>query len=227
MTDLKGQVPAADDGFTILIGSYARGDAHADSDVDLLRIGHHRPVNLAGRVPDQAHRSYIDVDLAAFHDMHAKGALFLYHVFNEGILLEGASERWRRLKASFSVGRSQAEGIRQYLSLLEHLDRYPAADRAVMPYLSTVFRALKNVGIFRLAEQGVFRFDKKAALTLGCGLPPGLANGLERANVCYERKDSVSAEELTGFVELLREWKRIQAPVVRRLSSGGNGAGAS
>jgi predicted nucleotidyltransferase len=193
--------------FTILIGSYARGDATPESDVDVMRIGHQKPfIRLDGICPS-SHISYIDYDWHDLMKLHSQGSLFLHHSFTEGRLLLGSESEWNKLKASFSVATRHAESIAEYVELLTYIDSYPGYEDAYLPYLSNVFKAVKNIGIFRLAESGTYFFDKKTALTLGCGIAEPTSRILQAANNCYERAAPPSKEQILQFRDAAIEWK--------------------
>jgi hypothetical protein len=201
-----------DSGYTILIGSYARGDASPESDVDVMRIGHQNTFEGLEKIPSEAHVSYIDFDWEDFFELHTQGSLFLYHTFNEGILLGGCKSKWGELKESFRVAVSHTKSIIEYLELLTYIENYPGYEEASIPYLSNIFKAVKNIGIFRLAERGIYRFDKKSALYLGCDISEQMSQALQSANNCFERSFSPSKEQIVQFRDAAAEWK-LQSPL--------------
>jgi hypothetical protein len=108
--------------------------------------------------------TYIDYDANAFARLYERGDLFLYHVFQEGRLLEGNKTEWESLKTNFHVGTDFGEEISRNRKFLRWLQRGEKYDGAVMPYLANMCRALKNLAIFTLAEKRHYVFDKRKAL---------------------------------------------------------------
>jgi len=153
--------------FTVLIGSYARGTASEDSDVDIVRIGHRRSLHkkyLARIGNPKAVISYIDYDLDSFKSLHKAGSLFIHHILTEGKLLEGNTTRWARLANTFTVTHDLHEEIAEQLNLCTWLARPTAFRHATLPLLSHIFKALKNAAIFSLAQRGIYVYDKRKAL---------------------------------------------------------------
>jgi predicted nucleotidyltransferase len=149
--------------FTVLIGSRARRTDGCGSDIDIVRIGHKRPVKLhARRTPDTI--TYVNYDLAKFSDLYQRGSLFIYHVFNEGRLLEGDERTWEELKDNFKVSTNFRREISQNRKFLRWLQRGEKFRDATIPYLAHACRALKNLAIFSLAQRRRYVFDKRAAL---------------------------------------------------------------
>jgi predicted nucleotidyltransferase len=193
--------------FTILIGSFARGEGDSDSDVDILRIDHCRPVERPSQVTGDVPISYIDYDYSTFMKLHHQGSLFLYHSFAEGKLIDGDINSWAKLKNDFKVTYNHRDSINEYYEVLKFIDSYPGFEHAFMPYLSNIFKALKNIGIFKLAESGCFIFDKSTALVRGCGLCLSQAKTLISCNNCFERSRTPCPSEIKQYQEFAEKWK--------------------
>ena len=149
----------------MLIGSRARRRSRATSDIDVVRIGHNRPASTRlGKLGRPAGVSYIDYDAAKFAKLYGKGSLFLYHVFNEGKLLQGNRTAWEKLRDRFKVQTNFSDEISQNRKILSWLQRGNKARGAAVPYLAHTFRALKNLAIFSLAQRRKYVFDKWDAL---------------------------------------------------------------
>jgi predicted nucleotidyltransferase len=153
--------------FTVLVGSYGRGAGEADSDIDIVRIGHTRPFKKS-RLGKLAHPkapiSYIDYDPESFARLYESGSLFVHHILTEGQLLDGDRRRWTELVENFAVTEDLSSEITEQLDLCRRLARPEAFTNATMPLLSHLFRALKNAAIFSLAARGVYVYDKREAL---------------------------------------------------------------
>ncbi len=204
--------------FTLLIGSLARGTGHLHSDIDILRIGHThcitRPTNIDQRLP----LSYVDYDLESFSKLYNEGSLFLYHAFFEGKLISGDEAKWRQLKADFVISDDFRDSIREYLEVLSYIDEYPDYESSYVPYLSNIFKCLKNVGIFRLASIKNYEFEKMAALETGCGLPNAVARSLVLANSVFERSTPITPKLMSDFQNSAIEWKTRLSRKIERLS---------
>jgi len=201
--------------FTILIGSFARGEGGLDSDVDILRVGHRRPVTKPLKIGAKVPISYIDYDYSTFMELYRQGSLFLYHSFIEGRLIEGDMIRWADLRNDFKVTYNHKNSINEYCELLKFIDVYPGFEEAFMPYLSNIFKALKNIGIFKLAEIGCFVFDKRTALVEGCGLSVCQAEIFISCNNCFERSRTPSPSEIRQYQEFAKKWKSVNNQFVK------------
>lgn len=185
--------------FTVLVGSFARGTGTKISDLDILRIGHdrsvHRPFEIDGCIPI----SYIDYDKDEFLKLYKDGSLFFYHAFYEGIILEGNKESWMKFKSNFSVTEDFNESIKEYLEVLSYIDSYSGYENSILPFLSNVYKCLKNIGVFKLASNKDYQFDKNVALGKGCGLDDESTRILVQANSVFERATPVSTELMNEF----------------------------
>ena len=193
--------------FTILIGSFARDQGGPDSDIDILRVGHIRSIEKPSTICLNVPISYIDYDYFTFMELYNQGSLFLHHTFREGRLIEGDKSKWAELKNNFKVTYNHKDSINEYYELLKFINAYPKFEDAFMPYLSNIFKALKNIGIFKLAEIGCFVFDKKTALIQGCGLSLRQAEIFITCNNCFERSRTPSARETTQYQKFAKRWK--------------------
>lgn len=185
--------------FTVLVGSFARGTGTKISDLDILRIGHDRSIHRPSNIDECIPISYVDYDMDAFLKLHKDGSLFFYHAFYEGILLEGSKESWIKFKSCFSVTEDFNESIQEYLEVLSYIDSYPGYEDSILPFLSNVYKCLKNIGVFKLASKKNYQFDKNIALEKGCGLDDETTRILVQASSVFERATPVSAELMNEF----------------------------
>jgi hypothetical protein len=155
---------------TILIGSCARGTDRAHSDVDIVRVGHGRQVSREdlGRngwaKVAQGPIAYVDYDFATFAQLFAEGSLFVHHILGEGILLSGSPAVWDGWRAGFRVAGSFHQESARYLAScfwFLHPERFV---HARLPFLSHLFRAMKNAAIFSLADRHTYCFEKHDCL---------------------------------------------------------------
>jgi len=205
--------------FTLLIGSFARGTGSSDSDVDILRIGHERIIGRPANIPVDAPISYIDYDHATFSSLYDSGSLFLYHCFIEGMLLEGSSKRWETLKMKFQVEKCFKEPIQEYIDVLSFINEYPGYQISYLPYLSNIFKCLKNIGIFRLASKRKYDFEKSKALEIGCSLSAFDSQTLIRANLTFERTLPLSQVLMKTFQDSSFRWEQRLGSEIDRLTN--------
>ncbi len=204
--------------FTILIGSFARGTGGENSDLDILRIGHTKSVIKPDNISKAIPISYIDYDYSVFLDLFEQGSLFLYHAFKEGVLLNGEEGKWEQFKEKFVVTNDHTDSIREYISLLEFIDEYPEYELSFIPFLSNIFKAVKNIGIFKLAENGEYIFDKELALMQGCGLNLSQAKIFISANNSFERSLQLTEDKQDIHKAFALEWKRQQKQFIHRIT---------
>lgn len=206
-------------GFTLLIGSFARGTGSIDSDVDILRIGHERIVDLPAQIPTNVPISYIDYDNKTFCSLYNSGSLFFHHAFTEGMLLEGNPKQWEKLKQHFRVEECFQEPIREYIEVLSFIDEYPGYQNSSLPYLSNIFKCLKNIGIFRMASRKAFNYEKSEALVNGCSLSAFDSEILIKANLAFERSFPLSDALISTFQDSAFNWDKRLSGEIKRLSN--------
>lgn len=172
--------------FTILIGSCARKDDGPTSDVDIIRVGHCYTVTPNPAYDDRC-ISYIDFTPEQFTCLYNQGSLFLHHAFTEGILVEGSKDRWSHLESRFVVEQDFSKPILEYTNLLCYLNSKHEYHLSYMPYLSNYCKYVKNIGIFKLAQQRAYSYDKITAMTRGCNLSTQTSVLLRHAYDSFER----------------------------------------
>jgi predicted nucleotidyltransferase len=204
--------------FTLLIGSFARGTGGIGSDIDVLRIGHKRRVKRPVKLDYSLPISYVDYDLDSFKTLFDDGSLFLYHAFIEGQLLEGDITQWNSLKENFVVSDDFRDSIEEYLQVLTYIAEYPEYERSSVPYLSNIFKCLKNIGVFRMASTGRYDFEKVNALMAGCGLSDLDARILISANAVFERSMPTSSALMRQFEYSAMEWKKRLSHQISRMA---------
>lgn len=224
--DMRGYEPEEENStkafqtpFTVLIGSFARGTANSQSDVDILRIGHTRPVVPPAHISGSFPVSFIDYDLPTFSHLYSEGSLFLYHAFSEGVLLTGQRGLWSNLSADFRVAQDFGPAIREYIEVLQYVTDYPGYEASFVPYLSNLFKCLKNIGIFRLAKRKQYSFDKHTALHLGCDLSPHTSESLVLANSIFERSQEPVPHIVDKLKSLAAQWKHDAYTHIERLAN--------
>jgi hypothetical protein len=161
--------------------------------------------------------SYIDYDQKSFVELFRQGSLFLYHAFTEGSLLEGVEGAWKRLGNEFRVSSDFSEAIAEYEAVLDYVVSYPGYKGAYVAYLSNIFKALKNIAIFRLAETGTYEFDKIAALSKCFKLTTTEARLLVASNNSFERSCDLDIDTRLQLKQLALDWspnktKQLGAP---------------
>ena len=150
--------------FLVLIGSSARGEMTERSDIDLVAIGRLAADAILGDLPRSRKANLIQFSFARFDRLYRKGDLFILHVLSEGKLLRGPRREWLRLVKAFKV----KTHFRREISRNQRVIGFLLSDRgnlkSPIAFLSNLFRALKQIAIFRLAEQGTYVFSKSMAV---------------------------------------------------------------
>jgi len=141
--------------------------------------------------------------------MYKNGSLFLYHVFYEGILLNGDKASWESLKNNFIVSNNFYDEIEEYQSVLDYLCKYPSYEEAYIPYLSNMFKVLKNLSIFYLANDGIYEFDKGKVLQKHYGFDKYQCSLLIESNNSFERGINLSEESKYNMKKFAKEIKSI------------------
>lgn len=206
------------DKYTILIGSFARGTNNKDSDLDIVRIGHQEPIAPLYLVPENIPVSYIDYDYSSFEELYDQGSLFLYHAFNEGKLLKGEEKKWEFLKNNFVVSRKFTETINEYKNTLSYIDSYPNYEQAYIAYLSNIFKSLKNIAIFKLAEAGIYEFDKYKAISQWSGLDKKQISLFVKSNNAFERGVLLHWLVKVQLESYAIEWKKNHKNYIKELN---------
>jgi len=152
--------------YTVLIGSYARGTSRDKSDLDIVRINHLDGLDRNFIPSESTVLSYIDYTYSAFLDLYDSGSLFLYHIFNEGKLLAGDDDSWAVLKSQFKVKSSFEKEIDEYIAILHFLNSDTLFCKLIFPYLSNMFKVIKNISIFSLAGKGLYVFEKRESISM-------------------------------------------------------------
>lgn len=210
--------------FTLLIGSCARGTSTFESDIDVVRIGHRRAADVSV-IPEVADvlgpLSYVDYDQATFFRLYNKGSLFIKHILSEGRLLGGSKSAWSLLQRSFRVQEDFTQEIESQFELYRWLRDPSQFEGAEYALLSYTFRALKNLGVFSMAQEGRYIFEKREVLEAFLPqLPEEDIDLLIRVNRIFERhlEPSEISPELLAFAPLMEFFDRIDRTLNERIT---------
>lgn len=162
-TDLHQKV-SRPNSFLLAIGSFARGNMTERSDIDLVAIGRPKSKDVIKQLPQGRQVNIVHFSPTRFRSLHQAGDLFLYHIFTEGKLLHGAKEEFAKLKDSFTVQTNFDLEIRRNVKLLDFLLSDPENTKGTLSFLTNLFRALKQIAIFRLASKRIYIFEKHIAI---------------------------------------------------------------
>lgn len=152
--------------YSVLIGSYARNKYRDTSDYDIVRIGHQKNISATTLPRSDIHVSYIDYSFDSFRSLYFSGSLFFHHIFSEGVLLGGDATLWEALKKRFIVSDSFEDEISANIDVLHFLNDNELYFTFTFVYLSGIYRVLKNIAIFSLAENSSYVYDKFIAIKM-------------------------------------------------------------
>lgn len=195
------------DEFIILIGSYARNTYNQYSDIDVVRLNTIKKIHKTTNF-DKKKISYIDYDCSSFKKLYKNGSLFLYHIFTEGILLEGDKNKWEFIKNRFKLSNDFKDEIIEYEVVLRYLCEYKDYENAYLAYLSNMFKLLKNLAIFHLAQEKIYLFDKAKVLEKYYNISKNDCTLLITSNNCFERNIKITTKMKLKLQNFALEFKR-------------------
>lgn len=149
--------------YSILIGSYARGDYNTNSDCDIVLINSDEAGFDKDRLPIKKKElvNFISYDSTQFNSLYDSGSLFIYHILYEGIVIDGKQDSFNELKKNFHVQQrfnNELEKIYTATQLLAEVDIF--GGKHLTP-LVNAFTELKNACIFYLAHHSIYEFNKE------------------------------------------------------------------
>jgi predicted nucleotidyltransferase len=164
----------------ILIGSHARGDfgAHSDIDVVVITDTRMRRSTLYSLLPRKLNISRLSLlphTCEAFQALYREGSLFLVHIMREGRVLYDDGYYSNLTRIPFRVSRESILLEWHILKLRfkssENLSIY---GELFAECLSRLYSMAKNIAIIALALKGVFVFNKDLAFRQFCMRFPDL-----------------------------------------------------
>ncbi|MFW9331741.1 hypothetical protein ACN6AX_00730 [Paenibacillus polymyxa] len=154
--------------FLVLIGSVARDDFSLESDVDVCRISYSGNVERKSTWPSGP-INYVDYSYGEFIHLYDSGSLFIHHILNEGILLQGNNKSWEYFRNNFKLKINFNEEllkIREISSIFSDINLF---DLKYLSMYSNLFTLVKNFSIFYLANKKKYLFNKRTAIKLVFG----------------------------------------------------------
>lgn len=164
--------------FAILFGSVSRGDFNNNSDIDILLYNYpeEKAIEKIKKIdiPDLP-INFIFYDAATFNNFYSQGSLFLYHIFEQGRLIDGCESKWEELISSFKVKKTFKDEIKKIKSEILIYKNLDFLNGYYLSALVNLYPLLKNFCIFSLAEEEIYEFNKKECIKTK-------ANDIERSN---------------------------------------------
>lgn len=145
---LRGNFVAA-----MLYGSRARGDARADSDVDVVQVVAH-----ATRSYSVENLNVSTYTVSHLVQMADRGSLFVRHLRDEGITLADATGTLRRILASYREPASY-DALRRELAVVVSALRLPGADKYEVSARKVAAFSVRSLMYAECADAGVLEFD--------------------------------------------------------------------
>lgn len=148
--------------YSILIGSYARGDFNENSDCDVLLVDTEESEFEISALSTGARKyvGFINYDEKTFLRLYEIGSLFLYHVLQEGVVIEGDRREWSHLRSSFVVQSNFINELNEIVKTTDLLSKTAIFGGKFLTPLVNAFTELKNACIFSLAHHGIYEFNK-------------------------------------------------------------------
>lgn len=149
--------------YSILIGSYARGDYNANSDCDVVLINNDES-NFDKNILSISNKeliNFISYDNSQFKSLYDSGSLFIYHVLNEGIVLDGDIDSFTELRKKFNVQEKFTDELNKIHQTTQLLSEIEIFGGKYLTPLVNAFTELKNACIFYLAHHCEYEFNKE------------------------------------------------------------------
>lgn len=158
-----------EESFAVLFGSVARGDHNKNSDIDILLYNYPEEkaiIKLASINPPKLPINFILYDSNMFWKFYEEGSLFLYHIFEQGKLIDGDALKWSEICQNFVVKKFFHEEINKIRKEITPYRKLDFLNGYYLSALVNIYPLLKNYCIFTLANQGVYEFNKKECIIL-------------------------------------------------------------
>lgn len=148
--------------FSVVFGSHARGDYNNRSDFDVLLVNLKKDNFNYSIVPDDFLEKidFVEYTEEEFINFYEKGSLFLYHILNEGVVIDGSPELWGKLKCGFVVQNDFSKELERIRRTAEMINNISIFGGKYLTPLSNMFTELKNACIFSLAHKRIYEFNK-------------------------------------------------------------------
>jgi hypothetical protein len=146
----------------VLIGSFARGDHDAASDVDILLVNAFEdsiPASLRAQWGSRT-VNCVRYDSDEFQRYFNEGSLFLHHAFTEGRPVAGDCTEWGTFARHFQTRRSFIAELNQIHEVTALLARTAIFGHKYLTPLVNAFSEIKNACIFSLAHRSIYQFNK-------------------------------------------------------------------
>lgn len=154
-----------------VFGSVARGQAGADSDIDILALGVEprlKPTDLYKLLPTELHTDTIAISYYTAEQLTRhldRSSRFAIHLQREGWILHDQGGTIARILDTHRPLNSQRDLARQrrLLHSLSNTDRFGGR---FLFALSRTYQIGRTIAYDQLAEHGIFEFDQKTAFRL-------------------------------------------------------------
>ncbi len=150
----------------IEFGSRRHGcyDIFSDKDIYLLCSSLSNIAHEKDRLINQGYSVTVSTQSRAEY-LASKGSLFIRHVFYEGIVIGGSSEKASAIKNRWVSSPSYEKEIEENTELLSVLESIPSTKESLAVVNDIIVCSIRNVLIRKLANIGIFVFSWKDVLS--------------------------------------------------------------
>ena len=143
-----------------VFGSTARGDVDSQSDRDYLIVDSNTELLTArARELENEGWSVASYTFSKLEALSRKGALFVQHLKDESVIREDRENRLSDILNAFEPKTSYATELRENKFLANLIETRPQGVKGALWAADVLYVSLRNFGVLRLANEGVFKFS--------------------------------------------------------------------
>lgn len=210
-----------------LFGSYARGEADAYSDIDILIVINDCNEDEYIRCKDKyANILKIPVEWISLYryfkikQMHISGSYFLWHIKNEGHKLYSKNNQLENILYTLPKYKNVKNDLNEYLLIISDIEKELDRDNIIINYeLSVMASLVRNTCIALSYINGIFDFGRKSVImTCKKIYPKKIQFSIEEYIILYEYRlfqTGKLAKISDGDICMLKKWIDIEKELIK------------